>query len=724
MRRFVRLLFIFIPLFLTAQTQQITLDKIWSGEFSQSYLDSYSPMNGDFYSLLNYDRQTESTSIDVYSYAILKKTKTLVNSKDLAEINCFDSYSFNADETHILLATNTQSIYRHSSKSIFFIYEIATKKLSKVVDDQIQVPTFSKDGKKIAFIKNNNIFVKNLSSEKTSQITFDGKKNHLINGITDWVYEEEFAFVKAFEWSPDSHKIAFLKFDESEVPTFSMDIFGKNLYPSSFAFKYPKAGEKNSKVTLHIADLKSKSSKEIELGSYEYIPLLKWTNDDKNVAVITLNRHQNKLKLFSINSTDNSIQLLLEETDSCYIDVNNIDNLTFLQDNSFIFQSEKSGFNHLYHYSAIGKLKKQITKGNWDVTKFYGLDKKERTLFYQSVADGSINKTIYQIRVNGKSKKIISKNKGTSNADFSSTKNFAIIKHSDANSPLTYSLFNGKKIIKEIKNNSTLLEKLQPYGLSKKEFSEITTDNGTFNMWMLKPIDFDPTKNYPLVMVQYSGPGSQSVSNSWNSYNDYWYHMLTQKGYIVACVDGRGTGYKGAAFKKATYKELGKYETIDQIDVAKKLGSLPFINEKSIAIWGWSYGGFMASNCILKGADIFNTAIAVAPVTSWRYYDTIYTERYMQTPEENPNGYDSNSPLFHAEKLEGNYLIIHGSGDDNVHVQNTYQMTNALIEVNKEFEQAIYPDRTHGIYSGKNTRVHLFRKMTNFLDKHLKSNQN
>lgn len=721
MHQLFKAFFIFLPLLITAQTQQITLEKIWSGEFRQSYLGSYSPMNGDFYSLLSSDEQTGSTAIDVYSYNTLEKIKTIVDSNDLSEINYFDSYSFNASETHILLAINTESIYRHSSKSIYFIYEIATKKLSKVSDEQIQEPTFSNDSKKIAFVKNNNIFVKELSSEQTSQITLDGKKNQIINGITDWVYEEEFAFVKAFEWSSDNKKIAYLKFDETDVPTFSMDIFGNNLYPSSFAFKYPKAGEKNSKVTLHIADLSTNSSKEVKLDDYEYIPLLKWTNNSENVAVVTLNRHQNKLKLFSINSTDNSKKTLLEETDSCYIDVAKIESLTFLKDNSFIYQSEKSGFNHLYHYNANGKLKKQITKGSWDVTEFYGLDKKERRLYYQSVEDGSIHRTIYQIGLHGKSKKRISKASGTSDADFSTTKNYAIINHSDANTPLTFSLFNGKKIIKELKNNQALSEQLTPYNLSKKKFSEITTENGTFNMWMLKPIDFNTNKTYPLVMVQYSGPGSQSVSNTWNGYNDYWYHMLAQNGYIVACVDGRGTGYKGADFKKVTYKELGKYETIDQIDVAKKLGSLPFINEKAIGIWGWSYGGFMASNCILKGDGVFNTAIAVAPVTSWRFYDSIYTERYMQTPEENPDGYDINSPLFHADKLKGNYLIIHGSADDNVHVQNTYQMTNALIEANKPFEQAIYPDRIHGIYRGKNTRLHLFTKMTSFLDKHLKN---
>ena len=716
-----RLILILVPFFLTAQSQQITNEEIWSGEFRQNYLESYRPMNGDFYSLLNYDRSTRTTSIDVYSYASLLKIKTIVSSKDLNDIAYFDDYTFNTSETHVLLATNTESIYRHSSKSIFYIYEIASKKVTKVSDFPIQEPTFSKDNKKIAFVQNNNIYVKTLVNNKTNQVTFDGTKNQIINGITDWVYEEEFAFVKAYEWSSDSNKIAYLKFNETEVPTFSMDIFANGLYPTQFSFKYPKAGEKNSKVTLHIADLLSRASKEIVLDTYEYIPLLKWTNNSENVAVVTLNRHQNKLKLYTVNGNNSMKKLILEENDSCYVDVDKIADIHFLKNNSFIMQSEKTGYNHLFHYNSSGKLIKQITKGEWDVTKFYGVDAKEKKLFYQSVEDGGIERTIYTINLNGKSKKLISKKTGTSDADFSSTKKYAIINHSDANTPLNYSLFNGKKIIKEISNNNQIKEKLAIYNTSVKEFSEITTANGTFNMWILKPKDFSSEKSYPLLMVQYSGPGSQSVSNSWNGYNDYWYHLLTQKGFIVACVDGRGTGYKGAAFKKITYKELGKYETIDQIDVAKKLGNLPYINENSIAIWGWSYGGFMASNCILKGANVFNTAIAVAPVTSWRFYDSIYTERYMQTPEENPDGYDINSPLFHADKLNGNYLIIHGSGDDNVHVQNTYQMTNALIQANKNFEQVIYPDRTHGIYRGQNTRLHLFNKMTDYLEHHLKN---
>jgi len=718
--RKLQLVLLLVPSILFAQTKKITLEEIWRGEFRENHLQAFNAMNGDFYSLLNYNRDTKSTSIDVYNYKTLKKTNSLIDSKDFTNINSFDAYSFNSDESKLLISTNTEGIYRHSSRATYYIYDVVSKKMTLVDISKIQEPTFSPDSKKIAFVKENNIYVKNLETNTVVQITKNGSINNIINGITDWVYEEEFAFVKAFEWSGDGNQLAYLKFDERKVPQYSMDVVGNNLYPSNTTFKYPKAGEKNAIVTLHTYNLSSQNTSQIDLGSYEYIPHIKWTRDNNTVCALTLNRLQNHLKLFFVNTLDNTTQIILEEIDKAYVDLDGINNLTFLQDNSFIWSSEKDGNNHLYHYSKKGNLKKQITKGNWDVTNYYGLNKKTKTIFYQSVEDGSTNRTIYSIRLNGKHKKRLSRPTGTSSADFSKNKDYFILKYSDASTPSSYTLHNSKKALKEVQNNKDLVSKLVAYKLSKKEFSELKTKDSSLNMWMLKPANFDPAKKYPMLMVQYSGPGSQMVSNSWNSYNDYWYQMLAQKGYIVVCVDGRGTGYKGAAFKKVTYKELGKYEVIDQIEAAKELRKRPYIDGENIGIWGWSYGGFMASNCILKGNDVFSTAIAVAPVTSWRYYDSIYTERYMQTPQENPKGYDQNSPLFHAEKLKGNYLIVHGTGDDNVHVQNTYQMVNALIQENKQFEQAIYPDRAHGIYKGRNTRLHLFTKMTNFIDLHLK----
>jgi dipeptidyl-peptidase-4 len=405
----------------------------------------------------------------------------------------------------------------------------------------------------------------------------------------------------------------------------------------------------------------------------------------------------------------------LKEKDAAYVDVT--DNLTFLKDNSFIWTSEKDGFNHIYHYDKAGKLKNQITKGNWEVTTYYGFDAKTNKVFYQSVENGSVNRDIYSIDLKGKNKKRLTKQTGTNAATFSPNFEYFINSFSSVTKAPIYTLNESilGNEIKKIISNEDLENKLKAYNITPKEFFTINTEKGNeLNAWIIKPTDFDITKKYPVLMYQYSGPGSQSVVNHWNSSDDYWYYMLAQKGYIVICVDGRGTGYKGAAFKKCTYKELGKYEVEDQIDAAKVIAQYDYVDATRIGIWGWSYGGFMSSNCILKGNDVFKTAIAVAPVTSWRYYDSIYTERYMRTPQENPSGYDENSPINHVEKLKGNYLLIHGTADDNVHVQNTMKMVEALIQANKQFDWAIYPDKNHGIYGGK-TRLQLYTKMTNFI---------
>ncbi|MFO7673186.1 MAG: S9 family peptidase, partial [Lutibacter sp.] len=618
----------------------------------------------------------------------------------------------------LLLGVEEESIYRHSTLGVFYVYDLASKTLHLIDKEKIQEPTFSPDSKKVAYAKNNNIFIKNLETNEVIQVTFDGKKNEIINGICDWVYEEEFSFVRAFEWSADSKNIAFLRFDETEVPTFSMDIVGSELYPTQQVFKYPKAGEKNSIVTLSLFNVSEGKTTKINLGNYEYIPRIKWTNNPEILSVITLNRHQNDLKLVAVNAVNFSSKVILNETDKAFVDIQ--DNLTFLTDNSFIWTSEKGGFNHIYHYSKEGKLINQVTKGNWEVTNFFGINEKSNTIYYQSVEDGSINRTIYSIKLNGTAKKRLTNASGTNQASFSKNFNYFINTFSDANTPPVYTLHqsNGNQL-KEILNNSKLSQKLANYNTSKKEFFVLNTKNGDFNAWMLKPTYFDVNKKYPVFMTQYSGPGSQSVSNTWNAANDYWYQHLAEKGYIVVCVDGRGTGYKGADFKKITYKELGKYEVEDQIESAKELGKRSYVDANEIGIFGWSYGGFMSANCLFKGNDVFKMAIAVAPVTSWRFYDSIYTERYMRTPQENPSGYDENSPLNFANLLKGNFLLVHGSGDDNVHVQNTMRLTNALVEANKPFDLAIYPDRNHGIYTGKNTRLHLYEKMTRFIEENL-----
>ena len=713
---------LFVCVVTSVAQQKITVEDIYTGAFRAKGMDELQSMkNTNQYTVLNTDRSTRTQQIDLYEFATLKKVATLIDTKDHQALSDgIDSYSFSSDEKQILIASNTNPIFRHSFTADFYLYSLATKTLVKLFD-QVQEPTFSPDGTKIAFAKENNLFVYTIATKETAQVTTDGRKNAIINGITDWVYEEEFAFVRAFDWSADSKKIGFIKFDESQVPEFSMNIFQKELYPKVETFKYPKAGEKNAEVSLHIYDVTLQSIKNVNLSNYAdfYIARLKWTNDVNTLSAQVLNRHQDNLDLLFIDGNSAAAKVVLNEKDKAYVDVT--DNLTFLKDNSFIWTSEKDGFNHIYLYDKNGKLKNQITKGNWEVTNYYGFDEKTKTVFYQSVENGSINRDVYRIGLDGKKKVRLSQATGTTNATFSPNFQFFINSYSSASQPTTYTLNNANdgKQVQSIVDNNALAEKLKKYNLPSKEFFELTTEKGNkLNAWMIKPKDFDASKKYPVFMYQYSGPGSQQVNNDWNGTDDYWFMMLTQQGYIVACVDGRGTGFKGAEFKKCTQKELGKFEVEDQIDAAKVIGNYPFVDKTRIGIFGWSYGGFMSSNCLFKGADVFKMAIAVAPVTNWRFYDSVYTERYLQTPQENASGYDENSPINHVSKLKGSFLLIHGTADDNVHVQNTMQMIEALVQANKQFDWAIYPDKNHGIYGGK-TRIQLYNKMTNFIKEKL-----
>ena len=706
--------------FSVAAQQKITVEEIYSGAFRAKGMDELQLMkNTNQYTVLNSDRASRSMQVDLYDFATLKKVSTLIDTKDQPGLaDGIDSYAFSSDEKMMLISNNNKPIFRHSFTGDYYLYDITTKKLEKLFEG-VQEPTFSPDGKKIAFAKENNLYVYDIASKKATQITTDGKKNAVINGITDWVYEEEFAFVRAFDWSADSKKLAFIRFDESAVPEFSMSIFHKDLYPKVETFKYPKAGEKNSIVSLHIYD--GTATKKITLGNYTdfYIARMQWTKDANVLSAQVLNRHQDNLDLLFIDGNSGTAKVVLNEKDKAYVDVT--DNLTFLKDNSFIWTSEKDGFNHIYLYDKTGKLKNQITKGNWEVTGYYGFDEKTNTVFYQSVENGSINRDVYRIGVDGKNKMRLSSQTGTNAATLSPNFQYYINTFSSATQPTAYTLSDAKtgKQVQVIESNQALADKLKGYNLSAKEFFVLKTAKGNeLNAWILKPKNFDASKKYPVFMYQYSGPGSQQVNNEWNNSDDYWFQMLAQQGYIVACVDGRGTGFKGAAFKKMTQLQLGKYEVEDQIDAAKVIGNYPYVDKARIGIWGWSYGGFMASNCIMKGADVFKMAIAVAPVTNWRFYDSIYTERYMQTPQENPTGYDENSPINHVDKLKGKFLLIHGSGDDNVHVQNSMQMMEALIQANKQFDSQIYPDKTHGIFGGK-TRIQLFNKMTNFIKENL-----
>ena len=702
-----------------AQEKLIQLEDIWASRtFSPEWVWGINSMNdGVHYSSLNYGN--ENVYVTQYSYETGDSVGTIVDSKNLKDIS-FDAYQFSANEEKILLPTQTESIYRHSTRSKFYIYDRATKTTSSLSSDKQRLAQFSPDATKVAFVRANNIFIKDLNTDIETQITTDGAVNKIINGATDWVYEEEFAFDNGFQWNSNGTKIAFYRFNEEAVPEFSMDVFSK-LYPSQTRFKYPKAGEANSSVEIYIYDTNTKTTVEaaIEVEEEFYIPRIKWTKDENILSVQRMNRHQNNLDFLLIDAKDGSAKIIFTETDEAYIDVT--DNLTFLNDGAhFVWTSEKSGYNHIYLYNLKGKQVRKITKGSYDVTDFYGINETTNTVYFASAERSAMQRDVYAVQLNGKKKRILTNKTGTNAATFSSNYQYFINEHSNANTPYFFSLFDAQgNEVRTLKDNANLNKRLSEYALSKKEFFDFTTTEGVnLNGWMMKPHNFDETKQYPVFMYLYGGPGSQQVTDSWGGSNFLWYQMLTQQGYIVACVDNRGTGARGSEFKKCTYQQLGKLETEDQIEANRYLANLPYVDGSRIGIFGWSYGGYMSSLCLLKGADEFKMAIAVAPVTNWRYYDSIYTERYMRTPQENATGYDDNSPINHVSKLKGKYLLVHGSADDNVHYQNTMEMTNALVNANKDFDMFIYPNKNHGIYGGY-TRLHLFRKMTNFIKENL-----
>ena len=699
-----------IPVF--AQKRDITLDDLWKKySFYPESVGGFNSMNdGEYYSTM--EKIESEQEIIKYQFKNGKKVRTLFTSADF-KIPKIGSYTFSKDEKQLLLATETERIYRHSSKSVFYIYNIFTDKIKKLTDDKVMYATFSPQGDKVAYVMDNNLFIQNIRSGQVTEVTTDGEKNHIINGASDWVYEEEFALVRSFEWAPDGEHIAYYKFDESAVKEFSMDLFKGGLYPTQEVLKYPKAGEDNSVVKVYFYNLTANKSTFIYTEKdYEYIPRIKWTNNPKVLVLYGMNRHQNELDFVLANAEDGSNKVLFTEKDKYFIDIH--DNLTFLPEDNFIWTSEKDGFNHIYIKDFEG-YETQITKGNWEVTSFHGVDSDKMKIFYTSTEDGSINRSLFVQDLEGGEKTRLTTKNGTNSTSFSKGLKYYMNSVSTANSAPVYTLHTADgKQLKTLEDNTDFNTKMEEFNLSEKEFFTVKTEDAELNAWMIKPPNFDKNKEYPLFMFVYGGPGSQQVKNSFGGTNYYWYQMLAQKGYIVACVDNRGTGGKGAEFKKMTYKELGKYETIDQINAAKYFGGLNYIDSNRIGIQGWSYGGYMSSLAITKGADVFSLAIAVAPVTNWRYYDNIYTERFMQTPQENASGYDENSPINHVEKLKGHYLLIHGGADDNVHVQNTMEMISALVKANKQFDLFIYPDKNHGIYGG-NTRYHLYKKMTDFI---------
>ncbi|AGA76968.1 S9 family peptidase [Echinicola vietnamensis] len=704
-----------------AQQKEVSLASIFKeGVFNQKSVRGINWMkDGQYYSSLK--KEDGVTQVVKMNVSTGEQEEVLIDGNKLGIE--FSSYSFNNDETKALVATEVESIYRRSSKGVFYVVDIASGVSQKLMDgEKISYATLSPDNTKVAFVKDNDLYYITLEDNKVHQVTHDGEWNKIINGSADWVYEEEFSMAQAFEWSPDGQKIAYIRFDESAVPEYNMQLWGP-LYPQDYKFKYPKAGEKNSAVSIHVYDLGADESTKMDAGEETdiYLPRIYWTGNSETLAFIRLNRLQNQLDLLHANTATGDSKVILTEKATTYVDLNYNDNLLYLKDGSgFLRTSEQDGFKHIYHHDMNGALIQQVTSGDWEVTEVVGVNEKSKKIYFVSTEQSPLERNLYVIKLNGKGKKELTPAKGTHGINMSRDQKYFIDYFSTANKPLHVTLNNAKgETIKVLEDNKALKDRLDGYALSDKEFFQFQTVDGTqLNGYMIKPADFDETKEHPVLMYVYGGPGSENVRNAWGGTRDFWHHHLAAEGYIVVCVDNRGTGGRGRAFKHATYAQLGNLEVQDQIAGAKYLASLPYVDGARIGIWGWSYGGYMSSLSLMLGNDVFKTAIAVAPVTTWRYYDTIYTERYLQTPQLNPSGYDDYSPLTHVDKLKGNFLLIHGTGDDNVHFQNSVALLDALVAADKQFETFYYPNRNHGIYGG-NTTWHLYNLMTNFIKEKL-----
>ncbi|NDP21017.1 MAG: S9 family peptidase [Paludibacter sp.] len=700
---------------------------ITDGKFKIKDTESPKSMkDGEFYTLMvndkavvKYNFKTGATIDTVFSISRLKNSPI----KQIA------GYEFSPNETKLLVYTNVKKRYRRTFTADYYVYDIKRNEIQTLSDNGAQeVPLFSPDSRYIAFARENNIFLKKLDFNTESPITKDGLKGSIINGTPDWLYEEEFIVTRYFEWSPDSKMLAFVKFNESEVPQFSFQLYKDNniekgslpLYPSLVQFKYPKAGENNSKVSVCVYDDFYKSIKTMQLPDGDkdfYIPRIRWTNSIDQLAIFKLNRNQNKLEMFFTNPKSTVSKLILKQEDKYFIDYENIDFLRFFQDNQFfIAVSELDGYRHVYQYRINGTLVKQLTKGNWDVTDVYGFDETKKILYYQSAEISPLQRDIYAIDAKGK-KTRLTDGKGTHNASFTSTFSYFVDNASSNEIPNSLRLrSNIGSLVRVIERNSEIAEKFKALQLPKKEFFNFTTsENVKLNGWMIKPTGFDASKKYPVLMVQYSGPDSQEVLDKWDI--DWAYYLATQN-YVVVCVDGRGTGARGAEFRKCTYQQLGFLDTKDQIEAAKYLGQQSFIDKNRIGIWGWSYGGYMTLMAMTSGEKIFKAGISVAPVTDWRLYNSAYTERYMRRPQENFKGYEQSSVFPRINKLHGNLLIVHGTADDNVHVQNTMLLNDSLVAADKQFEMQLYTDKNHSIL-GIQTRRHLFTRMSEFLFKNL-----
>ena len=678
----------------------------------------------------------EKGQLNIYNYKTGKLEKTLFGIADLTmhpdslPIG-LQNYELSENEDKMLCLTDMESIYRHSFHANYYVYDFATKTLQPLSDNGKQrLATFSPDATKVAFMRDNNLFIKDLKTGEEKQFTNDGLYNHIINGAPDWVYEEEFSFSQGFYWSPDSKKIAFMKFDESNVREFQMEEF-EGLYPDWYSFKYPKAGEDNSIVEIYVYDLESGKTVKMDTGTETdiYLPRIAWTKDANVLAIQRLNRHQNHLEILAADATTGKSRVFYDETNDYYIDIT--DDWHFLEDGkTFLMTSERSGYNHIYLCRLDGKQAKQLTTGSWDVTSVYGFDGKE--VYFQAAKNSPVDRQIYAVNLKGKMREVIGRS-GTNNARFSNDFSYLININSSISQPNQYELYTNKgKLVRVLEDNHEFAEKLKTFNLGEKKLMKIsdpafTLPDGTqveIDAWQILPPDFDPANKYPVLIYVYGGPGYQTVNNSWANSDYWWMQLLAQHGIISVSINNRGSGAQGEVFKKMTYLQLGKYETEDMITLAKYMAKQPYVDAGKIGIYGWSYGGFMAANGITKGADVISTAVSVAPVTNWRYYDNVYTERFMRTPQENPDGYDLNSPVHNTAMIKGNYLLCHGSGDDNVHYQNAMELIKAMISNGKQFDLMIYPNKNHGIYGGYEygsgeCRMHLFNKIDDFLFEHL-----
>ena len=715
-----------------AQGSPLTLKEVVGYAYSPQYIYGVRSMNdGERYTQLSPDHK----KIIISSFKTGKEVATLFDVNDIkrgAKLNYIDGYTLSPDESRILIQTQTKAIYRRSFTAVYYLYDIANKTLEPLSEGgPQQVAKFSPDGNVVGFVRDGNLFVvKLLYGNAETQVTKDGKFNEVINGIPDWVNEEEFSTNCSFDFSADSKMLAWVRYDESQVPIYRMQMWKgaapamteNDEYPGEYAYKYPVAGATNSKVTVHSFDIKNRVTRtlQVPVEADGYIPRIHFTDDPEKLAVVTLNRHQNQMDIYMVNPRSTVAKLVVRETNDKYIRETAYGSLKFYKGH-FGYLSDRSGYQHLYWYTLNGNLVKQVTSGDFEVTDFYGYDAASGQFYYAAHGTSPLRKEVYSTTGAGKPR-LLTSQVGTNEATFSTTMKYFLNIYSSAQQPPITTLRNASgKVLATLLDNADLKKKADST-FGQKEFFTFTTSEGvTLNGWMVKPRNFDPAKKYPVIMYQYSGPGSQEVKDSWNmgffgggSFESY----MAEQGYIYVCVDGRGTGGRGAEFEKCTYLNLGLLESRDQVEAALYLGTLPYVDKARIAIWGWSFGGFNTLMAMSEGRPVFCCGVAVAAPSSWRYYDTVYTERYMRTPQENGTGYDR-CPISQAKNLSGHLLLIHGTADDNVHVRNAHEMSEALVQAEKQFDMHIYTNRNHSIYGGR-TRHHLFTRMCNFFDQHMK----